>query len=91
MSSVQNVNESNYAIAYIDVTTGDRRIHLHINEEDTELALEVMREMQTKGQTYGVTPTKQKFNLNEVTSRKTLLEMLDVAKKLRKFNERNSL
>ena len=89
MTSAQNSNESNYAIAYIDVAPGDRRIHLPISEEDTELALEVMREMQTKGQTSGVTTTKQKFSPKDITSRKTLMEMLDVAKKLREFNEKN--
>ena len=36
---------TNYAIAFIDVEPGDRRINLHIKEEDAELALEVMREM----------------------------------------------
>ena len=89
MTSAQNSNESNYAIAYIDVAPGDRRIHLPISEEDTELALEVMREMQTKGQTSGATTTKQKFSPKDITSRKTLMEMLDVAKKLREFNEKN--
>ena len=91
MPLTQNNNSNNqdtakYAIAFIDVEPGDRRIHLHIREEDTELALEVMSVMQTKGQTSGVTPTKQKFGPNDVTSRKTLMEMLDVAKKLREFN-----
>ena len=80
---------TNYAIAFIDVEPGDRRIHLHIKEEDAELALEVMREMQTQGQTSGVTPTKRKFDSNDVTSKKTLLEMLDVAKALRGFNPSN--
>ena len=82
MLSIQN----QHAIAFIDVEPGDRRIHLHIRKEDTELALEVMRTMQTKGQTSGVTPTKQKFDPKDVTSKETLLEMLDVAKKLRELD-----
>lgn len=91
MTSIQNTATSDhdttkYAIAFIDVEPGDRRIHLNIKEEDTELALEVMKEMQTQGQTSGVTPTKRKLGSNDVTSRETLLEMLDVAKKLREFN-----
>ena len=85
MSSIQN----QYAIAFIDVAPGDRRIHLNIREEDTELALEVMRAMQTQGQTSGVTPTKRKFGPNDVTSKETLMEMLDVAKALRTCNECN--
>lgn len=79
-------NKSQYAIAYIEVEPGDRRLHEHIRTEDTALALEVLRAMQTKGTTIGVTPTNQIFDPKDVTSRKTLLEMLDVAKKLREFN-----
>lgn len=91
MTSIQNTDTDDhattkYAIAFIDVVHGDRRIHLNIKEEDTELALEVMREMRIQGQTSGVTPTKRKLGSNDVTSRETLLEMLDVAKKLREFN-----
>ena len=86
MSSIQNTNKSQYAIAYIEVKPGDRRLHQHIRAEDTELALEVLRVMQTKGTTIGVTPTNQTFDPKDVTSRETLLEMLDVAKKLREFN-----
>ena len=91
MTSIQNTGTNDhdttkYAIAFIDVEPGDRRIQLNIKEEDTELALEVMKEMQTQGQTSGVTPTKHKLGSNDVTSRETLLEMLDVAKKLREFN-----
>ena len=91
MTSIQNTDTDDhattkYAIAFIDVVHGDRRIQLNIKEEDTELALEVMREMRTQGQTSGVTPTKRKLGSNDVTSRETLLEMLDVAKKLREFN-----
>jgi hypothetical protein len=75
-----------YAIAFIDVEPGDRRLQLNIKEDDIDLALEVMKEMQTKGQTSGVKPTKLKPDSNDLTSRKTLLEMLDVAKALREFN-----
>ena len=90
MSSKQNTNDTtNYAIAFIDVAHGDRRIHLHIKEEDTDLALEVMKAMRTQGQTWGVTPTKRKFDSNDVTSKKTLLEMLDVAKALHEFKPNN--
>tara|TARA_B100000085_G_scaffold221845_1_gene206841 strand:+ start:1581 stop:1871 length:291 start_codon:yes stop_codon:yes gene_type:complete len=91
MSLTQNNNNNNqdtakYAIAYIEVEPGDYRIYEHIRAEDTELALEVMRTMQTKGTTICVTPTNQTFDPKDVTSRETLLEMLDVAKKLRAFN-----
>jgi hypothetical protein len=94
MNSNQNTDTTNhdttkYAIAFIDVEPGDRRIQLNIKAEDTELALEVMKEMETQGQTSGVTPTKRKFGSNDVTSKKTLLEMLDVAKKLREFKPSN--
>ena len=87
MPSIQNVNE--YAIAYIDLPSGDRRINLHIREEDTELALEVMRKMQTQGQTSGVQPTSLSFDQRDVTTRKTLMEMLDVAEVLREYNSSN--
>tara|TARA_B100000131_G_C17758294_1_gene468110 strand:+ start:196 stop:480 length:285 start_codon:yes stop_codon:yes gene_type:complete len=92
MSSIQNFNESNYAIAYIDLPGGDRRINLHIREEDTELALEVMRSMATQGpqgQTPGVQPTKRKFDQRELTTRKALIGMLDVAEALREYNVNN--
>ena len=89
MSSTHNVNESNYAIAYIDVEPGDRRIHLHIREEDAELALEAMRSMATKGQTFGVQPTKRKFDARDVTTRKDLMVMLDVSEALREYNSSN--
>ena len=86
MSLTQNSNKPQYAIAYIEVKPGDRRLHEHIRAEDTELALEVLRVMQTKGTTIGITPTNQTFDPKDVASRETLLEMLDVAKKLREFN-----
>ena len=89
MSSTQNANESNYAIAYIDVAPGDRRIHIHIREEDAELALEVMRSMAIKGQTSGIESTKQKFDQRDITTRKALSGMLEVSEALREYNSSN--
>jgi len=78
----RDVDGPKYVIAFIDVVPGDRRIQLHVREEDAELALKVMRKMQTQGQTSGVQPTSRKFDPRDVTSRKVLMEMLSVAEAL---------
>jgi hypothetical protein len=92
MPSIRNINtESKYAIAYIDIAPGDRRIHLHVREEDSELALEVMRSMVIQGQTSGVQSTKRKFDQREITTRKALTGMLEVAEALREYNTNNPI
>jgi hypothetical protein len=66
-----------YALAFVDIAYGDRRIEFVVKAEDAELAREVMKKMRGQGQVSGVQPTRQRFDSRDVTTREDLMRMLN--------------